>query len=437
VPAVFTVMLLPVEPLLQVTVPLQPYAVSFAVSVPHRLVLSVTIVGGVDMPPVVITTAFELPLVPQAVVQIAVYVPAVPTVMLLPVEPLLHFTVPPQAVAVKVAFSSPHKLALSLVIIGALGVPPVVIITAFELPLVPQAVVQVAVYVPAVPTVMLLPVEPLLHLTVPPQPLAVKVAFSTPHKLILSALMVGADGVPPLVITNTFEVALVPQAFTQTAVYVPAVLTVIPGVVAFVLHFNVPVHPVAVNVAVSLPHRLNLSAVTVGADGVAPVVIITAFEARLVPQLLIQTAVYVPATLTVILLPVAALLHFTVPPQPVAVSVAVSSPQRLVLLLVTTGGVGVVFFLITTPALGSLSLQAFIHIAVYVPPTLTEILLVVAPVLHLIVPLHPIAVNVAFSVPQITFVLVATTGTVGVGAEVIVIVLLTTLSPQLDTHLAV
>ena len=284
-------MLVPVEPLLQVTVPPQPVAVSVAVSLPHKLVLLLAIVGAFGVDPVVITTAFDAPLVPQVVVHIAVYVPAVPTAMLVPVEPLLQVTVPPQPVAVKVAVSLPHKLVLLLAIVGALGEPPIVITIAFDAPLVPHAVIHVAVYVPAVPTVMLVPVEPLLQATVPPQPVAVRVAVSLPHKLVLLLAIVGAVGVPPVVITIALDAPLVPQAVTHVAVYVPAMLTVMPLPVALVFHFTVPPQPLAVNVAVSLPHKLVLLLAMVGAPGEPPVVIAITFEVGLVPQVLTQTAV--------------------------------------------------------------------------------------------------------------------------------------------------
>ena len=65
--------------------------------------------------------------------------------MLLPVALVLHFTVPTQPLAVNVAVSLPHKLVLLLAIVGALGEPPVVIMTAFDAPLVPQEVVHIAV----------------------------------------------------------------------------------------------------------------------------------------------------------------------------------------------------------------------------------------------------------------------------------------------------
>ena len=65
--------------------------------------------------------------------------------MLVPVEPVLQVTVPPQPVAVNVAVSLPHKLVLLLAIVGALGGVPVVITIAFDAPLVPQPVKQVVV----------------------------------------------------------------------------------------------------------------------------------------------------------------------------------------------------------------------------------------------------------------------------------------------------
>ena len=65
-------MLVPVEPLLQVTVPLQPVAVNVAVSLLHRLVLLVAMVGGFGVPPENIVMIFEAPLVPQAFIQVAV-----------------------------------------------------------------------------------------------------------------------------------------------------------------------------------------------------------------------------------------------------------------------------------------------------------------------------------------------------------------------------
>jgi len=66
--------------------------------------------------------------------------------MLDPVEPLLQVIVPPvQPVAVKVAFSPSQHIVLSVLITGTGGAGFVPIIIVFEVPDVPQLVVQVAV----------------------------------------------------------------------------------------------------------------------------------------------------------------------------------------------------------------------------------------------------------------------------------------------------
>ena len=131
----------------------------------------------------------------------------------------------------------------------------------------------------------------MLHVTVPLHPVAVNVAVSLLHRLVLFVAIVGAFGVVPVVIVITFDTPLVPQLLLHVAVYVPAALTVILVPVAFVLHLTVPVQPSAVNVAVSLLHRLTLFVAIVGAFGVVPVVIVITFDTPLVPQLLLHVAV--------------------------------------------------------------------------------------------------------------------------------------------------
>jgi hypothetical protein len=145
-----------------------------------------------------------------------VYVPA-PTSIDVPVDPLLQATVPAQPEAVSVAFSVPHTCDLLAATVGADGRVPVVIVTEFDAALVPQVVVQVAVYVPA-PTSIDVPVDPLLQATVPAQPEAVSVAFSVPHTCDLLVATVGADGVPPLLIVTGAEAVLVAQTVIQVAV---------------------------------------------------------------------------------------------------------------------------------------------------------------------------------------------------------------------------
>jgi hypothetical protein len=68
---------------------------------------------------------------------------------------------------------------------------------------------------------------------------------------------------------------------------------------------------------------------------------------------------------------------------------------------------------------------------------LTLMLLVVAPVLHLIVPEHPVEINVAVSVLHKLFLLVLITGAAGLLPVVITTALLATLSPQVFEHVAV
>ena len=101
----------------------------------------------------------------------------------------------------------------------------------------------------------------------------------------------GAVGVVPVVIVITFDALLVPQLFTQVALYVPATVTVRLEPVTLVLHFTVPPQPVAVNVAVSFEQRLVLFVAIVGASGDPPGKMVATFDATLVPQAFEQVAV--------------------------------------------------------------------------------------------------------------------------------------------------
>ena len=136
--------------------------------------------------------------------------------MLVPVEPLLQLTIPLHPVAVNVAVSLLHRLNLLLAIVGGFGVPPENIVMIFEAPLVPQALVQVAVYVPGVFTVILLPVAPVFQLIVPVHPAATKVAVSLPHNFCLSELIIGEVGSVTLFITTMLD-GVLPQLFSQLA----------------------------------------------------------------------------------------------------------------------------------------------------------------------------------------------------------------------------
>ena len=60
---------------------------------------------------------------------------------------------------------------------------------------------------------------------------------------------------------------------------------------ALVLHFTVPIQPVAVNVALAPLHKLLLLVAIVGGVGGFPVVITTTFDTGLTVQIFSQVAV--------------------------------------------------------------------------------------------------------------------------------------------------
>ena len=222
---------------------------------------------------------------------VAVYVPAVLTVMVCAVAPLFHLMLPAQPVAVIFATSVPHILVLSVAITGGTGGFTFVIVIDFEASLTPQVFVQMAVYVPVSLTISVLPVAPVLHVIVPLQIELVSVAKFASQQIVRLVVMIGAEGFPPDVIVTVADAGLVPQVFLQVAEYVPTVVTDNVLVVAPVLHVVVPEQPVAVNVAVSVPQRLVLSAATVGAGGLPPDVIVITVDALLLdPQSFLQIA---------------------------------------------------------------------------------------------------------------------------------------------------
>jgi hypothetical protein len=60
--------------------------------------------------------------------------------MLVALTPVLHLTVPEHPVALNVAVSALHKLFLVVLITGAAGLLPVLIITSFDFGLTPHTV---------------------------------------------------------------------------------------------------------------------------------------------------------------------------------------------------------------------------------------------------------------------------------------------------------
>lgn len=119
-------------------------AVNVTFSVPHTEPPPVT--NGADgVCSFCIVMPCELALVPHSVVQVAVYVPDSDTWMVVPVAVVLQVTVPLHPLAVKVAFSPSQHTVLSVVTTGTAGAVFVPMVIVFELPEVPQLVVQVAV----------------------------------------------------------------------------------------------------------------------------------------------------------------------------------------------------------------------------------------------------------------------------------------------------
>ena len=130
---------------------------------------------------------------------------------------MLHVTVPLQPVAFNVAFSPSQHTVLSVVTNGAVGNGSLIIVTDTDTGDVPHAVVHVAVYVPT-PTSLVVPVPPTDHVTVPVQPVAVNMAFSVPHTVVLFAETTGGTGVVPGVTVIAFDAGLLPQLLIHTAV---------------------------------------------------------------------------------------------------------------------------------------------------------------------------------------------------------------------------
>ena len=71
---------------------------------------------------------------------------------------------------------------------------------------------------PDVLTLIVLPVAFVLHLMLPVQPVAVNVAVSELHKLVLFVDMIGATGETPVLITMTLFTPLSPQLLLHVAV---------------------------------------------------------------------------------------------------------------------------------------------------------------------------------------------------------------------------
>lgn len=135
--------------------------------------------------------------------------------------------------------------------------------------------------------------------------------------------------------------------------------------------------------------------------------------------------------------PVAPVLHLMVPVQPDTTKSAFSAPQTDVLFDEITGADGVVPLFTTTPSPAALSPQLLLHVAVYVPCTVTEMVEVIAPVFHFTVPTVQVAVSVAASVLHRLVFVAVIVGTDGAGVTLITTAFEFPLSPQLFVHVAV
>jgi hypothetical protein len=191
----------------------------------------------------------------------------------------------------------------------------------------------VAVYVPAVVTVIDGVVSPVLHNNAPVKFDAV--SNEVPSQLS-ATVTVGAAGALPGFATPPPGLEIHPTPRDCVTVYVPAVVTVIDGVVSPVLHSNVPVKFDAVSNDV--PSQLSVT-VTVGAAGALPGFAIPLPGPEVHPAPTDWVTVYVPGTVTVIGLVVAPVLHNIVAPATTPVAVNVDVPSQLSV-TVTVGAAG-------------------------------------------------------------------------------------------------
>ena len=286
---------------------------------------------------------------------------------------------------------------LTTVTAGAAGV---VLGAAVPLPdaLVQPSTVWVTEYAPALVTVMLGVAAPVLHSKVPA---AVVDKVDDPQSL--TTVTTGAAGV-------VFGAAVpLPDALVQpltvwVTVYVPALVTVMLGVTAPVLHSSVPA---AVVDNVDDP---QLSAtVTAGVAGVDLGAAVPLPDA-LVQPFTVWVTVYVPAVVTVMLDVEAPVLHSSVP---AAVVDKVEVPLQL-LTTVTAGAEGIVLGA-AVPLPDALVQPLTVWVTVYVPALVTVMLEVAAPVLHSSVPL---AVVDNVEDPQLSTTFTAGAAGVDLGAAV-------------------
>ncbi|GAB2649180.1 hypothetical protein GCM10027035_48830 [Emticicia sediminis] len=152
---------------------------------------------------------------------------------------------------------SPHNIGDVSVILGAVGLTPVLREIILLIPLSPQRFTQVAPNVPDTANSIVEVVAPVFQLTCPLQPEAVNIALSPSHIKVLLEDIIGFEGAIPVVIVIRLLSLLSPHELLHVAEYVPATEIVILGVALPVFHRIVPLQPVADKIVVSLLHKLN------------------------------------------------------------------------------------------------------------------------------------------------------------------------------------
>jgi hypothetical protein len=185
--------------LLHKTVPPVPEAVSVTFPPVQKVVAPEAVIAGVaGIGFTVITVAADTADVQPLAIRRQVYEPLSSTEIALVVAPLLHKTVPVPAEAVSVRLPPSQKVVAPPVtaIVGVAGIGFTVITVAADTAEVQPLAIRRQVYEPAVVTVSVLAVVPLLHKTVPPLPDGVSITLPPVQKLVAAeAVIVGVAGI--------------------------------------------------------------------------------------------------------------------------------------------------------------------------------------------------------------------------------------------------
>ena len=302
-----------VAPLLQSTVvPADGTAVSTTFLFAQKLAVGPFVIDivGIGREVTVIVPTIELQRL--ASVAVTVYTPAVFTVVVFVVAPLLQSTVDPaEGTAVSTTFLFAQKLAVGPFEIDTVGMVRGVTITLAAAELQRLVPVAVTVYVPAVFTVMLFVVAPVLQRTVAPaEGTAVSTTFLFAQKLAVGPLLILTVGSASCVTTTLLWRdwhAFVPMEFT---VYVPGLLTEIAFVVAPVLQRIVaPADGTAVRVTFPPLQKLAVGPLEIETVGIGSLVSVIGNDVLIQPSASVAVKDTVLVFDTVMEFVVAPLLH--------------------------------------------------------------------------------------------------------------------------------